>query len=154
MGTRSVVAVPLKSGGWKGRYVHWDGYPEGVGRALAQIVQRDGYETAVKTLTQDHYGWSSLDPNAGAELDPGYTDGRFAAVEAYGVAYTTEQGQSSPDEWITPEGDDWGTEWAYVLHPDSIRVLERVGSGAFGWVHHLSAQYVDYESRINREETV
>ena len=146
MGTRSVVALPL-DGGFKGRYIHWDGYPTGVGGSLLEIVQRDGVERALEVLTQDNYGWSSLDPAMPAEFedvifenrqafvaehgrypvtDPGGGDGRFRAVEGYGTAYTTVQNQSSPDEWITDTGDDWGTEWAYVLNPDSITVLERV----------------------------
>lgn len=144
MGTRSVVAVPTANGGWRGRYVHWDGYPSGVGSALAKIVQRDGYETAVRTLTQDHYGWSSVNGEDAQELGLGYTDGRFEAVPGYGIAYTTVEGQSSPDEWVTSEGDHCGTEYAYVLHPDSVRVLERRD----GWVDLFSRKYTDYDAAL------
>lgn len=144
MGTRSVVAVPTADGGWKGRYVHWDGYPSGVGAALARIVQRDGYDMAVRTLTQDHYGWSSVGSENGAGLDPGYIGGRFVAVPGYGVAYShAEQG----DEWITPDGDSSGTEYAYVLHPDSVRVLERCWSE---WRDLFSVKYVDYDAAMER----
>ena len=55
MGTRSIVGAEIGDK-TEGRYVHWDGYPEGVGRAVARIVLRDGYERAVKTLMLDHYG--------------------------------------------------------------------------------------------------
>lgn len=145
MGTRSVVAVPTADGGWKGRYVHWDGYPEGVGSALAKIVQRDGYDTAVRVLTQDHYGWSSVTGEEHQELTLGYTDGRFEAVPGYGVAYTTKGGQSSPDEWITSDGDPGWTEYAYVLHPDSVRVLENTDSG---WRDLFSRKYTDYDNGL------
>ena len=56
MGTRSVIAVKTDTG-WKGRYCHWDGYPSGVGANLLRVVARDGFETAVKTLTEQHYSW-------------------------------------------------------------------------------------------------
>lgn len=118
MGTRSVIATPGPDGGWKGRYVHWDGYPAGVGDALRAIIARDGVEKALKVLTEDHYGWSSVD-GRGGELSPGMRDGRFVVVEGYGVAYTTEQGQSSPDEWVTDDtfADSW-CEYVYVVLPD------------------------------------
>jgi hypothetical protein len=128
MGTRSVIAIPDAEHGWKGRYVHWDGYPSGVGEVLRRIVNRDGYATAVHTLTQVHYGWSSLHPEQSGEqssLGFGYTDGRFAAVAGYGTAYTTAQGQSSADDWILADGDDCGTEWAYLLGEGGIAVYER-----------------------------
>ena len=146
MGTRSVVAFPT-DGGFKGRYIHWDGYPTGVGATLLMIVQRDGVEQALRVLTEENYGWSGLDDDAPAEFetvthdqrqafvaehgrypisDPGDGDGRFRLVEDYGTAYTTVSGQSSEDEWITDTGDDCGTEWAYVVYDDHITVLERV----------------------------
>jgi len=40
-------------------------------------------------------------------------------VDGIGVAYTTVDDQSSPDDWITHDGDDWGTEYAYVIAPDA-----------------------------------
>ena len=146
MGTRSVVAIPL-DGGFKGRYIHWDGYPSGVGQNLLDIIKRDGLERAIEVLTRENYGWSSLNPDGPDSFDPqidykdraaweakegrshhsdpGGGDGRFRAVKGYGTAYTTVDGQSSPEEWITDSSDDWGTEWAYVLNPNWITVLQR-----------------------------
>lgn len=124
MGTRSVVALP-EDGAFRGRYCHWDGYPTGVGAALIEIVKRDGLDTARRTLTADHYGWSSLDAEPTHELRAGLDDGRFADVPGYGIAYTTEQNQSSESDWITSNGGDWGTEWAYVLNERGLMVLER-----------------------------
>lgn len=131
MGTRSVVAVQTGDT-FKGRYIHWDGYPSGVGEQILTIVKRDGVEKARQVLTVKHYGWSGLDTEqkAGkASLSVGMQDGRFAAVKGYGVAYTTAQGQSKADDWVTSDGDDWGTEWAYILRDNELVVLERVYSG-------------------------
>jgi hypothetical protein len=100
------------------------------------IVARDGLERARRVLTEEHYGWSSLSSKREQHLSPGLTDGRFVTVPGYGVAYTyTEQ----PDVWITPTGDDWGTEWCYVLGDDSVTVYSRewgsddAGSASVEW---------------------
>jgi hypothetical protein len=138
MGTRSVVAVQ-QDDSFKGRYIHWDGYPSGVGEQLLAIIKRDGVERAREVLLGEHYGWSNLDfTQKDGPLRFGLDDGRFTAVQGYGVAYTTFKGQSSVDDWITNDGDDWGTEWAYILRDDEIVVLERVypddgDAHATGW---------------------
>ena len=59
MGTRSLVLKP-HGDGFEGRYVHYDGYPTGVGIALLRIVKRDGLEKARKTIIDDHYYWSCI----------------------------------------------------------------------------------------------
>lgn len=124
MSTRSVVATGTVEG-WKGRYVHFDGYPTGVGESVRQIVPRDGVETTVWNLIHDNYGWSSVDAEFGKELDEFLRDGRFVRVDGYGVAYTTEQGQSSPDDWQTDSNADplW-IEWVYLIQDEGIVVLK------------------------------
>lgn len=121
MGTRSILAEPFGDA-WRGRYCHWDGYPAGNGAALWTLVKRDGVERVRTTLLHDRSGWSHLNPSATPEeyadqFAPGYSysDGRFVVMDGYGVAYTTEQGQSSPDRWITHDGDKGWTEWCYVI---------------------------------------
>lgn len=152
MSTRSVIAVQ-EGDGWKGRYVHSDGYPTAKVPELLALVERDGLDTVVRRITKDRYGWSSLNPEqpditgvapyegrlfgegapayGSAEyvatmLAPGnmYGDGRFANEPGYGMAYTTVSGQSDPDEWITHDGDNWGTEWAYVLNDIGFSVMK------------------------------
>ena len=108
MGTRSIIAVP-HGDGWRGRYCHWDGYPQGVGVNLLAIVQRDGIEQARTILTQDFYGWSGINraqphldgvvPDKDADYgSPAYvawlyspeghlSRGRFVNVPGYGEAY-------------------------------------------------------------------
>lgn len=143
MGTRSFIAEPYGES-WRGRYVHWDGYPTSKGPMLQALIARDGREAVLETILHRYYGWSSLHPTqpdiTGVEPDvnapygsPAYeasrftSDGRFANVPGYGIAYTTEQGQSSEDQWITPEGlasgEDWDTEWGYVVFPREIVVM-------------------------------
>ena len=132
MGTRSVVAIPDGTS-WRGRYVHWDGYPEGRIPVLRALVARDGLEVVIKTIiTGPHYGWSHLDPEMPPKFDkvpssehvafwekhgrlpatdPGNGDGRFRCVDGYGVAYTDTKvstfgagyQQTTEDDWYTPE---------------------------------------------------
>jgi hypothetical protein len=134
MGTRGVVAI--KDGdGWKGRYIHWDSYPSGVGLALVEILTRDGLEQAVKTLIETHYGWSQVTGESDLEpLSEGQDDGRFENIPGYGVAYTDTKitgydgrpyQQVTEDQWILSGESDNGTEWAYVLFADHIDVYRR-----------------------------
>lgn len=125
MGTRSVVAIPDAEHGWKGRYCHWDGYPSGVGEALRRIVMRDGLTPAVHTLTEAHTRWSTITAVPLADYEPPSYDPR--RVETYVDGY----GEAPDDEpdgdagWVFADGDDWGTEWAYLLGEGGIGVYER-----------------------------
>ena len=113
MGTRSIVG--LKTGnGWFGRYVHWDGYPEGVGSAVWHIVKRDGIGTAVQTLLMDNYSWSCLT----TETEPKDNNPVGKFVAGYGYAHTDGQ----PDDIIVSDGDKWGTEFAYILSREGVSV--------------------------------
>lgn len=117
MGTRSAVGVRNENGQYKGRYIHWDGYPSWVGLKLRELIDRDGVQQVVKTIVLDNYGWSNLNPREEGPLSTGYSDGRFKVVPYYGIAYTTEQNQSTPDDWIEEPGD-LGTEWLYLIEED------------------------------------
>jgi hypothetical protein len=110
--TNSIVGIATDTG-FKGRYVHWDGYPSGVGQAVADIVKRDGMELAVKTLTEDHVEWSTLT----AEAEPS-GHGSDHSVAGYGVAYGTQDQQ---DAWLD-ETSQPGPEWAYVITEIEILV--------------------------------
>lgn len=62
MGTRSVVAKPVGDG-FEGRYVHWDGYPSGVGASLWKARQ-EHFSTVEEMVTylidEEPVGWSAL----------------------------------------------------------------------------------------------
>ena len=123
MGTRSVIAMG-EPASWTGVYCHWDGYPDHMADALHFIVNRDGYEQAVKTLVSDNCYWSSINPYKEQELSEGYSDGRFKVIQGYGVAGTEMQ---ATDEDRFHWGDDlagsW-LEWLYVMSPDGIWVYD------------------------------
>lgn len=130
MSTRSAVGAATAPGeAFRGRYVHWDGYPGYVGKTLIEMVRRDGVETVLDVLTRQHYGWSSLGTGPQG-LGPGYTDGRFEAVDGFGIAYTEVDGQTSPDEWVTTE-EDWDTEYWYQLLPDGLLISLPGGRAGF-----------------------
>jgi len=116
--TRSIIA---KQDGdiWKGRYAHWDGYPTHQGKSIWAIVQRDGYEKAVKTFVDDHFYWSVVKPLQ----EPGEpTESRWEIVEGYGEAGNEEQ--ASPDEWHTPADlDDTWCEWVYIIAKGGLLVI-------------------------------
>lgn len=116
MSTRSIISEP-HGDGFRGRYCHSDGYPYYVGKELHALVQRDGVDKVRQTLIHDRYGWSSLGADK-TEL-PEWADNRFVLVPGYGVAYTTEQGQSSPDDWNT----DHDEEYTYILADSELWVF-------------------------------
>lgn len=120
MSTRSAVGT-LANGEFKGRYVHFDGYPDGVGAALRKIIDREGVARALRVITEENYGWSSLDGSENPTLERGYHDGRFKAIPGYGIAYTEVDGQSDPSQWIENVGE-WGTEYIYIIMPDGTVV--------------------------------
>lgn len=121
MGTRSIIAVPYGEDSWRGRYVHWDGYPAHMGKELSAIILRDGYDKAVQVLTEDHKSWSSIHSNRA----PDGQGGTF--VPGYGVAHNDIPDRDYP--WLYPGDEDW-TEWVYLLLRGGIVVYERSNSDA------------------------
>ena len=135
MSTRSIVAKQ-QGDTWAGRYCHWDGYPSHHGAVIWHIVKRDGIENAVKTLVDDNFYWSTLNPFQKADDLPDYSDdGRFDIVTGYGIAGNTNQ--SDPDEWYTPENyrDSW-CDYVYVIAPAGLlvmRIYDDAILGFFRW---------------------
>lgn len=120
MATRSIVGT-MHGAHIVGRYVHWDGYPDGVGRELARIVHRDGAERAVQVLTNDWYGWSAIDADTDANAD---VRNIGQAVAGYGVAYDDQ----APQDWCSTnpaDGSSAGADYAYAITATEIRVLVR-----------------------------
>ncbi len=113
MSTNSIVGIKTDEHPFRGRYVHWDGYPDGVGMALAEIVRRDGFSKAVTMLTLEHTAWSQIRPDK-----PEMTSDNDIVVPGYGIAY------DDPDRWYD-EQDNTGAEWAYAITPDVIEVWEK-----------------------------
>ena len=117
MSTRGAVAFPDGSS-WRGRYVH---HGDDLAPTLRAILARDGYAGAVDALILERYGWSQVTGETSPALDPGVHDARFTAVPGYGIAYTTVDDQSAPDDWVTPDTwQDFDVERVYVLTGDGV----------------------------------
>jgi hypothetical protein len=128
MGTRSVIAKQ-DGDSWKGRYAHWDGYPSHQGRNIWEIVQRDGFEKAVKTFVDDHFYWSVVKSWQPSEEADG---SRWMVVEGYGIAGNEEQG--SPDEWYTPNdlSNSW-IDYVYVISQGGLLVIMASDNSMLGF---------------------
>jgi hypothetical protein len=111
MATRSIIAVWGSSGyeiepnikvtsnhEWFGRYCHWDGYPEHMIPALQGIIKQLGVAEAKRRLMST--SWSSIG------IDP----------------VDLEIGKANPerDPFLVAGGDDWGTEFRYVISDKGI----------------------------------
>jgi hypothetical protein len=150
MGTRSVIAIETETG-FKGRYVHWDGYPEHMVPEYFRLLKEKGYERCVDVLINWNAGWSNI--TSKPTLDPTTSDGRFKVVSNYGVAYTTkkmnfmgdpEYQQASFSQWVTSEDTESWCEWAYVLKPYGLDVWENAyEDGVSKWVLHQSLTLED-----------
>lgn len=131
MGTHSCIAKP-EGDGWRGRYVHWDGYPTGVGvtlvTALTEAFKGDLDAMTAKLIDNEPVGWSII---AGADLSqPGcWVDSGDRPNNA--PASYSARGETG-DTWITSQDEAFpGVEWVYVLTPSGVMVWEGDG-GAFG----------------------
>lgn len=127
MGTRSIVAARIGDQ-IRGVYVHWDGYPEGRLPVLRALIERDGVGQVVDTILGKPSGWSSLSNHQSTELDAFLCDGRFLAIEGYGVQYNDEpvqiRGESvvqaDADYWVPEDHstDDIWIEYIYIINQD------------------------------------
>lgn len=137
MGTRSILAIPLDNG-FKGRYCHDDGYPSHMARQLHAIVRRDGVETARKVLTEEHNSWGGIY----ADVERGRTVAAYSDAELESFAPGYGRFYDDPDDadwWVSNDGSDDGTEWAYILNERALTILQRMHAndtpavGAFGY---------------------
>jgi len=150
MSTRSIIAKQ-HGDSWKGRYAHWDGYPAHQGKSIWEIVQRDGFEKAVKTFVDENFYWSSVKPWQPTE-EP--EESRWVVVEGYGIAGNAEQG--SPNEWYTPDNykDSW-CDFLYVISEGGLLVVR-----LYDDVHHffrwddLEPNWVEVQDTPSQEEEV
>ncbi len=152
MGTRSIIAKQ-QGDSWAGRYAHWDGYPTHQGASIWAIVQRDGWEQASKTFVDEHFYWSSLNPNMPAS-EP--DEPRWINVEGYGIA--GNELQASPNEWYTPEDykDSW-CEYVYVIAKAGlmvIRIYDEKVLGFFRWEEGEPDWQAVQDAPHNEEEEV
>lgn len=111
MATRSIIAVWGSAGyeiepnikvtsthEWFGRYCHWDGYPEHMIPALQAVIAKFGVAEAKRRLMST--SWSSIG------VDP--------------VNLEIGKAFQEKDPFLVAGGDDWGTEFRYVISDGGI----------------------------------
>lgn len=115
MSTRSIVAEPYGDG-WRGRYVHWDGYPEVKLNGLSRLVQRDGIEKVRQVLLHDNLSWSSITPDATGDFEKdGRNDG---CVVGYGFVHNSD---ISREPFFTHDDTEFAwTKYLYILGDNAI----------------------------------
>jgi len=140
MATRCIIAEPYGDG-WRGRYSHWDGYPDAKVPELLTLVKRDGVETVRKVLLHDNYSWSSIDPDC--VLDPYIKGERYTGwniVAGYGEAHNDLD--SAPDFFTSHDTDFGWAEFLYVLGDASVFVFHAGGdSDATVWEFVREVRY-------------
>lgn len=120
MSTRSCVAIP-QGDGWKGRYVHSDGYPEHMVPTLLDLISRKGVDRVRDVLINWNPGWSFIGSYEGITNYLGEDRAHF--VSDYGLAYSKHEANMT--DWITSEDNDaLFIEFVYILGPKSLIVLE------------------------------
>ena len=129
MSTRSVVARPTVDS-WEGRYIHFDGYPTGVGFELWCIVKNEGVLKAREVLINDNSGWSSLNSNSYVELST--FGNNKCLVEGFGIAYT-DTDVSEP--FISPNSEEslFYLDFGYIIQDDGIAVMAMTSKGYDVW---------------------
>ena len=150
MGTRGIIARPAGDT-WAGVYHHWDSYPSGLGKALWDMAHGpfDGrLRDMMHTLLDEHRGgWSTI-VNKDWDKAPGFREydptqpNILKEPEAY-AAWDKEHNQpqcychgdrrEGPFPLLTPEGDDGGAEWVYVIDvlDNTMSIYEaEMGDGA------------------------
>jgi hypothetical protein len=121
MATRSIISVWGSEGyeiepnikvtsthEWFGRYCHWDGYPEHMIPALQAIIAQFGVTETKRRIMST--SWSSIGTDP---VDMGI-------------------GKLNPerDPFLIAGGDDWGTEYRYVI-TDKGSILAYTSEGTF-----------------------
>jgi hypothetical protein len=141
MSTHAIIGTPTPGGGFRGRYVHYDGAPHGVGTTLAAIIARDGLEHALRVLTEDHTSWAMLDEDLPEHPDDiPFTVRHNRQVAGYGMAHHPDEPTAA--EWYSDTGTtEAGAEWAYAATPDGIQVWRRPIGGSWGRRPDLDITY-------------
>lgn len=134
MGTRSVVGRWVGDEAWIGRYVHYDGYPTNMVMVLLENVLKHDFNHVVSTLVFENKGWSGLYSEPHKDMTTGVPD-----LENYvdGYGYVMGGNMALDDNWIMWDGDNWGTEWAYIIEPLDKSVT------VFSWDYGLKKWHKD-----------
>lgn len=125
MATRGIIAVQ-RADGWRGRYAHWDNYPERIVPVIGRLVEREGKVKVVETLINNNQSWSVIDDK---ETTPVVNDIPLhddAIIEGWGRIHTDLE-PNDPSAWFTDEDTElaWA-EWVYVIRHSGVEVMKVV----------------------------
>lgn len=154
MGTRGVIAEAHGTG-WRGRYHHWDSYPEGLGKTLYELYHghfKKDLDAMIRVMVHDHpAGWSTIN-NADWSMPIGYveikSDGGFDPNEYNKPkgpqCYCHGSRNEEASGFLLPH-EDAGAEWGYVLDPKdkTMTVLRHIwgdSGGGYTGIGGMSAK--------------
>lgn len=81
MSTRSIIATPDGKGGFvNGIYMHYDGYPTGMGANVHRLVREQGAKKFLDALDTAPQGWESIDYEGSRDL---FAERYNMALDAY-----------------------------------------------------------------------
>lgn len=125
MATRGIIAVARAGdGAWRGRYAHWDNYPERIVPVLGRLVGRDGATKVVETLINNNQSWSVIDDKE--KIDDPLVEDTTSVIVGYGRIHLDLE-PNDPSSWFTEDDIElaWA-EWVYVIHHSGIEVMKVV----------------------------
>lgn len=125
MATRGIIAVAKAGdGAWRGRYAHWDNYPERIVPVLGRLVGRDGATKVVETLINNNQSWSVIDDKE--KIDDPLVEDTTSVIVGYGRIHLDLE-PNDPSSWFTEDDIElaWA-EWVYVIHHSGIEVMKVV----------------------------
>ena len=136
MSTRSCIARPIETGGFQGRYVHWDGYPSGVGRDVYDLFNRPvkkggfgrNFTRLTKALLDNHpAGFSHIHGDWTASV--GWGENKACAKQSASTdpveCYCHGERHDEPYEVTHENAAESGCEYAYVLYKrDGIPTMD------------------------------
>jgi hypothetical protein len=131
MATRGIIALGNNGclrDGWRGRYAHWDNYPERMVGVLGVLVARDGYEKVAQTLVTDTASWSVIDHTKTQDNPDLYIGEVCNIVNGYGVKHD-DIDKDDQYSWYDDECGEFA--WAcyvYVMteHGVEVNTVERI----------------------------
>lgn len=123
MSTRACVAKP-DGEAIDGRYVHFDGYPSGVGATLIEGLKHfdDLAAMTTKLIDNERVGWSVL---AGSDLalEPAW-QGYSEEPRRNPLSYSARGETHELIITSVQQAADCGCDWLYVLRPEGISVFD------------------------------
>ena len=129
MGTRSFIVIKHENGAITRQYVHWDGYPEGVGRILNAFYQTEAARRELAELGD----LSSIGPSAGTPPAHHHFD---TPVGGYCVAYGRDRGEKDSESMFFPSFKRattdlyyWGVEYVYIWNGKEWKCSEVNANG-------------------------